>query len=41
MYNFTRYTIDETLFHRNVNGSIILVQIFVNDIIFKSTNCGA
>ena len=32
--HFTRGTIDKTLFHRNYNGSSILVQIYVDDIIF-------
>ena len=36
--HFTRGTIDKTLFHRNYNGSSILVQIYVDDIIFGSTN---
>ena len=36
--HFTRGTIDKTLFHRNYNGSSILVQIYVDDIIFGSTD---
>ena len=35
---FTRGTIDKTLFLKNHKGSIILVQIYVDDIIFGSTN---
>ena len=34
--HFTRGTVDETLFYRNVNGSSILVLIYVDDIIFGS-----
>ncbi|KAL8132679.1 hypothetical protein AgCh_008240 [Apium graveolens] len=36
--HFTRVTVDKTLFFRNVNGSNILVQIYVDDIIFGSTD---
>ena len=36
--HFTRGTVDKTLFYRNVNGSSILVQIYVDDIIFGSTD---
>ena len=36
--HFTRGTVDKTLFFRNVNGSTILVQIYVDDIIFGSTD---
>ena len=36
--HFTRGIIDKTLFHRNYNGSSILVQIYVDDIIFGSTD---
>ena len=36
--HFTRGTIDKTLFHKNYNGSSILVQINVDDIIFGSTD---
>ena len=36
--HFTRGTIDETLFHKNYNGSSILIQIYVDDIIFGSTD---
>ena len=36
--HFTRGTVDKTLFYRNVNGSTILVQIYVDDIIFGSTD---
>ena len=36
--HFTRGTIDKTLFHRNFNGSSIFVQIYVDDIIFGSTD---
>ncbi|KAL8148711.1 hypothetical protein AgCh_005900 [Apium graveolens] len=36
--HFTRGTVDKTLFFRNVNGSSILVQIYVDDIIFGSTD---
>ncbi|KAL8118058.1 hypothetical protein AgCh_015817 [Apium graveolens] len=35
---FTRGTVDKTLFFRNVNGSSILVQIYVDDIIYGSTD---
>ena len=35
---FTRGTIDKTLFHRNFNGSSILVQIYVDDTIFCSND---
>ena len=35
--HFTRGTIDKTLFYKNFNGSSILVQIYVDDIIFGST----
>ena len=34
--HFTRGTVDKTLFFRNVNDSSILVQIYVDDIIFGS-----
>ena len=30
--------IDKTLFHKNYNGSSILVQIYVDDIIFGSND---
>ena len=36
--HFKRCTIDKTLFHRNYSDSSILVQIYVNDIIFGSTD---
>ncbi|KAL8157708.1 hypothetical protein AgCh_002420 [Apium graveolens] len=36
--HFTRGTVAKTLFFRNVNGSKILVQIYVDDIIFGSTD---
>ena len=36
--HFTRGTIDKTHFHRNFNGSSIFVQIYVDDIIFRSTD---
>ena len=36
--HFTRGTVDKTLFFRNVNDSSILVQIYVDVIIFGSTN---
>ena len=36
--HFIRGTIDKTLFHRNFNGSSIFVQIYVDDIIFGSTD---
>ena len=36
--HFTRGTIDKTLFHRNFNGSSIFVLIYVDDIIFGSTD---
>ena len=36
--HFTRGIVDKILFFRNVNGSSILVQIYVNDIIFGSTD---
>ena len=36
--HFTRGTIDKTLFYRNFNGSNIFVQIYVDDIIFGSTD---
>ena len=36
--HFIRGTIDKTLFHRNFNGSSIFVQIYVDYIIFGSTN---
>ena len=35
---FTRGTIDKTLFYKLHNGDLILVQIYVDDIIFGSTN---
>jgi hypothetical protein len=38
MNNFTRGTIDSTLFLSKHKGNIILVQIYVDDIIFGSTN---
>ena len=34
----TRGTIEKTLFNRNFNGFSILVQIYVDDIIFRSTD---
>ena len=39
--HFTRGTIDKTLFHRNFYGSSIFVQIYVDGIVFGSTdeNC--
>ena len=36
--HFTRGTVDKTLFHRNFNGSMLLVKIYVDDIIFGSTD---
>ncbi|KAI3770443.1 hypothetical protein L6452_01576 [Arctium lappa] len=36
--NFERGKIDNTLFFRKIKGHIILVQIYVDDIIFGSTN---
>ena len=36
--HFTRGTIDKTLFYKNYNASNILVQIYVDDIIFGSTD---
>ncbi|TLX66406.1 hypothetical protein E9993_23430, partial [Labilibacter sediminis] len=36
--HFTRGSVDKTLFHRKVGKDIILVQIYVDDIIFGSTN---
>ena len=36
--NFTRGTIDKTLFLRKHKGEIIIVQIYVDDIVFGSTN---
>ncbi|KAK1388363.1 hypothetical protein POM88_016541 [Heracleum sosnowskyi] len=36
--HFTRGTVDKTHFFRNVNGSSILVQIYVDDIIVGSTD---
>ena len=35
--HFIRGTIDKTLFHRNFNGFSILVQLYVDNIIFGST----
>ena len=35
---FTRGTIDKTLFYRNHGKDLLLVQIYVDDIIFGSTN---
>ena len=35
---FTRGTIDETLFYINKGNDLLLVQIYVDDIIFGSTN---
>ena len=35
---FTRGVIDKTLFHKNHKNDIILVQVYVDDIIFGSTN---
>ena len=35
---FTRGTINKTLFYKIHNGDVILVQIYVDDIIFGSTN---
>ncbi|NHX22274.1 reverse transcriptase domain-containing protein, partial [Escherichia coli] len=35
---FTRGTIDKTLFSRDHKGDFIIVQIYVDDIIFGSTN---
>ena len=34
--HFTRGTVDKTLYYRNVDGAFILVQIYVDDIIFGS-----
>ena len=36
--HFTRGTIDKTLFYRKVKDDLLLVQIYVDDIIFGSTN---
>ena len=36
--HFKKDTIDKTLFHRKFNGSSIFVQIYVDDIIFGSTD---
>ena len=36
--NFTRGSIDQTLFKKHVGNHILLVQIYVDDIIFGSTN---
>ena len=36
--NFTRGSIDKTLFIKNVGNHVLLVQIYVDDIIFGSTN---
>ena len=36
--HFTRGTIDKTLFYRKVKYDLLLVQIYVDDIIFGSTN---
>ena len=36
--HFTRGIVDKTLFYRNVKGSTILVQIYIDDIIFGSTD---
>ena len=36
--HFTRGTIDNTLFHKKFNGSSIFVQIYVDGIIFGSTD---
>ncbi|KAL8102520.1 hypothetical protein AgCh_027136 [Apium graveolens] len=36
--HFTRGTVDKTLFFKDVNGSSIIVQIYVDDIIFGSTD---
>ena len=35
---FTRGVIDKTLFHKMHNNDLILVQVYVDDIIFGSTN---
>ena len=35
---FTRGVIDKTLFYKKHNGDLILVQVYVDDIIFGSTN---
>ena len=35
---FTRGTIDKTLFFRKIKGDFLLVQVYVDDIIFGSTN---
>ncbi|KAL8126256.1 hypothetical protein AgCh_013518 [Apium graveolens] len=37
-HGFTRGTIDKTLFYKQHGGDMILVQIYVDDIIFGSTN---
>ncbi|KAL8099898.1 hypothetical protein AgCh_032233 [Apium graveolens] len=37
-YGFTRGTIDKTLFYKKHGEDMILVQIYVDDIIFGSTN---
>ena len=35
---FTRGVLDKTLFHKNHKNDTILVQVYVDDIIFGSTN---
>ena len=35
---FTRGVIDKTIFHKMHNNDLILVQVYVDDIIFGSTN---
>jgi hypothetical protein len=35
---FTRGVIDKTLFHKNVRGDMLIVQVYVDDIIFGSSN---
>ncbi|GJY48139.1 retrovirus-related pol polyprotein from transposon TNT 1-94, partial [Tanacetum coccineum] len=37
-YHFTKGIVDPTLFTRRHGGDILLVQVYVNDIIFGSTN---
>ncbi|KAK1434274.1 hypothetical protein QVD17_00010 [Tagetes erecta] len=37
---FSRGTIDMTLFKKEVNGELLIVQVYVDDIIFGSTNEG-
>lgn len=35
---FSRGKLDTTLFYKNLNNDFIIVQIYINDIIFFSTN---